>query len=118
MQLCPLNTEEMPNRTKLDPPPPITSKSTMIAIYYIWILIISRKKNSIIQLKRAEMVVGGENWYSGGTTPLAGLIIRERDIEKAISDSGNHNLPEVELENLDVCVCYCENVCMCVCVGG
>lgn len=50
---------------------------------------------------------GGEkNWYSGGTIPLAGLIIRERDIEKAISDSGNHNLPEVELENIDgVCVC-------------
>lgn len=48
---------------------------------------------------------GGKNWYSGGTTPLAGLIIRERDIEKAISDSGNHNLPEVELENIDVCVC-------------
>lgn len=47
---------------------------------------------------------GGKNWYSGGTTPLAGLIIRERDIEKAISDSGNHNLPEVELENIDGCV--------------
>lgn len=46
-----------------------------------------------------------KNWYSGGTIPLAGLIIRERDIEKAISDSGNHNLPEVELENIDgVCV--------------
>lgn len=48
-----------------------------------------------------------KNWYSGGTTPLAGLIIRERDIEKAISDSGNHNLPEVELENKDGCVCIC-----------
>lgn len=44
---------------------------------------------------------GEKNWYSGGTIPLAGLIIRERDIEKAISDSGNHNLPEVELENID-----------------
>lgn len=49
-----------------------------------------------------------ENWYSGGTIPLAGLIIRARDIEKAISDSGNHNLPEVELENIDgVCMCGC-----------
>lgn len=48
---------------------------------------------------------GGKNWYSSGTTPLAGLIIRERDIENPISDSGNHNLPEVELENIDVCVC-------------
>lgn len=53
-----------------------------------------------------------KNWYSGGTIPLAGLIIRERDIEKAISDSGNHNLPEVELENIDgVCMCGC--VCVC-----
>lgn len=57
-----------------------------------------------------------KNWYSGGTTPLAGLIIRERDIEKAISDSGNHNLPEVELENIDGCVCVCVCVDICVCV--
>lgn len=56
-----------------------------------------------------------KNWYSSGTTPLAGLIIRERDIEKAISDSGNHNLPEVELENIDGCVCLCESIYVCVC---
>lgn len=46
---------------------------------------------------------------------MAGLIIRERDIEKAISDSGNHNLPEVELENIDGCVCLCESIYVCVC---
>lgn len=62
--------------------------------------------------KRGELFRRGrekcwKNWYSGGTTPLAGLIIRERDIEKAISDSGNHNLPEVELENIDGCACVC-----------
>lgn len=43
--------------------------------------------------------------------PSLGLIIRERDIEKAISDSGNHNLPEVELENIDGCVFLCARMC-------
>lgn len=47
--------------------------------------------------------------------PSLGLIIRERDIEKAISDSGNHNLPEVELENIDGCVCSCVRVCVSDC---
>lgn len=51
--------------------------------------------------------------------PLAGLLIRERDIEKAISDSGNNNLPEVELENTDGRVCVCVgNISVRVCERG
>lgn len=53
---------------------------------------------------------------------LVGLIIREREreIEKAISDSGNHNLPEVELENIDGRAFVCAHTCVCLCVrdGG
>lgn len=46
-----------------------------------------------------------------------GLIIREREgeIEKAISDSGNHNLPEVELENIDGRAFVCARVRVSVC---
>lgn len=52
--------------------------------------------------------------------PSVGLIIREREgeIEKAISDSGNHNLPEVELENIDGRAFVCARTCVCLCVRG